>query len=145
MMVTTDEAKELAAKWGPAFTSYGLGEKDGEWAAMFADKCIVVMPGEHQQAGLAGPKLVFFKESVDTASTEDGYVPVSFEGMQEKMVAQLAAVNYVKTEGASKGVQGDQFILEYTRTNKDGKVYHVGYCLATVNSDLLFSELLIFS
>ncbi len=60
---------------------------------------------------------MFFKESVDTASTEDGYVPVSFEGMQEKMVAQLAAVNYVKTEGASKGVQGDQFILEYTRTN----------------------------
>ena len=65
--------------------------------------------------------------------------------MQPKMVAQLEAVNYEKTEGASKGVQGDQFILEYSRTNKDGEVYHVGYCLATVNSDLLFTEMLIFS
>ena len=144
-MVTTDEANELATQWGPAFTSYGLGEKDGKWADMFADKCVVVMPGEHQQAGLAGPKLMIFKEGVETASSEDGYVPVSFEGLQEKMVAQLAAVNYVKTEGASKGVQGDQFILEYSRTNKDGDVYHVGYALATVNSDLLFSNLLIFS
>ena len=36
-MVTTDEANELAAKWGPAFTSYAHGEKDGIWAAMFAD------------------------------------------------------------------------------------------------------------
>ena len=146
-MVTTDEANELAAQWGPAFTSYGLGEKDGKWPAMFADKCVIVMPGEHQQAGLAGPKLMVYKEGiVDTATaTEDGYVPVSLELMQEKRVAQLEAVNYAKTEAASKGVQGDQFILEYSRTNKDGDVYHVGYVLATVNSELLMSNLLIFS
>ena len=143
-MVTTDEANELAAKWGPTFTSYAHGEKGGEWAAMFADQCVIVMPGEHQQAGLAGPKLVACKEGSE-ATPKEGYVPVTFEAMQPKMVAQLEAVNYEKTEGASKGVQGDQFILEYSRTNKDGEVYYVGYCLATVNSDLLFTEMLIFS
>ncbi len=63
MMVTTDEAKELAAKWGPAFTSYGLGEKDGAWAAMFADKCIVIMPGEHQRPVLLVQNLCFSKRA----------------------------------------------------------------------------------
>ena len=113
-MVTTDEANKLAAQWGPAFTSYALGEKDGNWAAMFADGCVIVLPGEHQQAGLAGPKLKIHKESgADIMpATEDGYVSVTFESMQEKMVKQLAAVDYVKTEAASKGVQGDQFLLD---------------------------------
>ncbi len=143
-MVTTDEANELAAKWGPAFTSYGHGEKDGIWAAMFADQCVLTLPGEHQQAGLAGPKLVVCKEGIPD-DVKDGYVGATFEAIQPKMVAQLEAVNYEKTEGSSKGVQGDKFILEYTRTNKDGEVYHVGYCLATVNSDLLFTDMLIFS
>lgn len=143
-MVTTDEANDLATKWGPAFTSYAHGEKDGIWAAMFADGCVMTLPGEHQQAGLAGTKLVVYKEGIPD-EVQDGYVPVTLEAMQGKMVAQLEAVNYEKTEGSSKGVQGDKFILEYSRTNKDGEVYHVGYCLATVNSDLLFTDMLIFS
>lgn len=144
-MVTTEEANKLAAQWGPAFTSYALGKKDGKWAVMFADKCVVVLPGEHQQAGLAGPKLKILKNEGVENTVEDGHVPVTFESMQEKMVAQLAAVDYVKTEAACKGVQGDQFLLEYSRTNKKDEVYHIGYVLVTVNSDLLISSIVTFS
>ena len=136
-MPSSEAAVEIAAKWGPAFTTFGLGGKDGEWEELFADTCAVVMPGDHQQAGIAGATV--------TVSKSGGEGTLTFDQMQVKMVEQLASVNYAKTEGASKGVQGDEMILEYQRTNKAGEIYHTGYAVLTCNADGLISAMSIFS
>jgi hypothetical protein len=141
-MPTFEEAKEIATKYGPATTAFGLGEEDtSAFENLFADRCQVVLPGDHQQSGIGGPKMMFMRSP---GEVPEGYVGLTFEAMQGKLVEQLASVDYAKTEGVSKGVQGDELILEVSRTNKSSEVYYVGYVVATINSDNLISNMKVF-